>query len=830
MPATETTCLLPSGRMSSSVLLWRFLKGGLAGILVVACLVAANSLLKIHHSPAPNKNIPHTHSIPQKPTSDAPNPTKGSPTSTSPPPSHTKAKSKTLLNFSVAMGEMFETGKHPLKPKNTRMSRSQAAFPTNIWWQNLLLEGNAPVIPLPYAVRALPEEIQICYPERLVNPTNLSVIAGFNPDISLSVGTSGDSPVVTGYDDLSVTFEYPGKMKVPLVRGNPFITFSITKGRPVISTGRVMIKSLEIPEIPSPKTLPEGFSVHQILLGNGQNWLIYARPALPIEWTNTTHLQLDPNIKEYTGDIRIGMLSCGAPSMPWNPSKFTVCESDAIKEIIPMLDRYPVGGNVIIKKSSGDTAEIRYKWETRGTQDQPFLTSILPHHVLMLPQGQAMTLRKPTMVINTWQTHLNHETIKGPITPVKIVGDATLRFSLDLPKAAFYDDVDDTSPHNLQNLSVPQIYVNGLIDALKSDINRNGTEKTDDTYHFGKAMARLARLALIANRLGDQKSVHQAMDVIEGKITSWLQGDHINNTMLYDEVWGGIVVKKGFKEPIWDYGNAYYNDHHYHYGYIIYALAVWKYLRPDTSKVLGGKFERYAREFVADIASEKRGLRFPKARHKDFFDGHSWASGLFKMMDGREQESCSEAVHAYYAVSLMGRVLKDPKMETTGRVLCGMEIQAARTYYQIPGLAIETYPSLFPGGLYPPIFSRSAMVGVMGGNMASHTTWFGSNVEFVHGIQMIPFSPVTPDLLPTTFVQREFGQLAASLVRTDPKIMPSWEGYVRMAQAIIDPKGALWGLQTLDPAQFDDGNSYTNALFWIMSRPNAAAALRTAMM
>ena len=41
-------------------------------------------------------------------------------------------------------------------------------------------------------------------------------------------------------------------------------------------------------------------------------------------------------------------------------------------------------------------------------------------------------------------------------------------------------------------------------------------------------------------------------------------------------------------------------------------------------------------------------LDFPLARHKDFFDGHSWASGLFQQANGKGQESSSEATNAYY--------------------------------------------------------------------------------------------------------------------------------------------------------------------------------------
>jgi endoglucanase Acf2 len=40
-----------------------------------------------------------------------------------------------------------------------------------------------------------------------------------------------------------------------------------------------------------------------------------------------------------------------------------------------------------------------------------------------------------------------------------------------------------------------------------------------------------------------------------------------------------------------------------------------------------------------DATSE---TNYPFARHKDFFDGHSWASGLFQQANGKSQESSSE--------------------------------------------------------------------------------------------------------------------------------------------------------------------------------------------
>jgi endoglucanase Acf2 len=46
---------------------------------------------------------------------------------------------------------------------------------------------------------------------------------------------------------------------------------------------------------------------------------------------------------------------------------------------------------------------------------------------------------------------------------------------------------------------------------------------------------------------------------------------------------------------------------------------------------------------VLDIANmDSSSTDYPLARHKDMFDFHSWASGLFPQGNGKSQESISE--------------------------------------------------------------------------------------------------------------------------------------------------------------------------------------------
>ena len=63
---------------------------------------------------------------------------------------------------------------------------------------------------------------------------------------------------------------------------------------------------------------------------------------------------------------------------------------------------------------------------------------------------------------------------------------------------------------------------------------------------------------------------------------------------------------------------------------------------------------------VRDIANPSRDDdSFPTFRHKDWYQGNSWASGVVipPLLNGRNQESSSEAIAAYEGVGLFGEVM-----------------------------------------------------------------------------------------------------------------------------------------------------------------------------
>jgi hypothetical protein len=187
---------------------------------------------------------------------------------------------------------------------------------------------------------------------------------------------------------------------------------------------------------------------------------------------------------------------------------------------------------------------------------------------------------------------------------------------------------------------------------------------------------------------------------------------------------------------------------------------------------------------VRDIANPSGADEwFPKWRHKDWFVGSSWASGIVKREwgpdpHGRNQESISEAVNAYDALALYGNEMiaafeqsntdpssssADPadsptssggdghptnraaiarRVRDTGRVMVATEVAGARAYWQVcheerPGGVHVTVPCTLGfdsnGGAkkaageatYPDGYSPN-VVGQIWGSSAEMQTWFGS--------------------------------------------------------------------------------------------------------
>ena len=220
--------------------------------------------------------------------------------------------------------------------------------------------------------------------------------------------------------------------------------------------------------------------------------------------------------------------------------------------------------------------------------------------------------------------------------------------------------------------NIPDDKVEMLRLSLQEDIT-NEQDPVDDPYFGGKKMALFARLSLIADEIGETDLAQQARDRFRGFVEGWLGGTNPNK-LLYEDTWGGVVSSCGLADEQCDFGNGMYNDHHFHYGYHIYAAAVLA--RSDPA--WGQQWNERVLHMISDVVEPSRAsMWYPFSRVKDWYDGHGWASGLFAFVDGKNMESTSESMHCWYAIYLWGLATNNTRVKDLGRLMTGLENRAA---------------------------------------------------------------------------------------------------------------------------------------------------------
>mmetsp|Transcript_24036 Transcript_24036/g.56077 ORF Transcript_24036/g.56077 Transcript_24036/m.56077 type:complete len:315 (-) Transcript_24036:271-1215(-) len=233
-------------------------------------------------------------------------------------------------------------------------------------------------------------------------------------------------------------------------------------------------------------------------------------------------------------------------------------------------------------------------------------------------------------------------------------------------------------------------------------------------------------------------------------------------------------------------------------------------------------------KYSEEVAGE---LFFPLSRHKSYFDGHSFASGLFPFATGKSQESSSEAVNCYYGAYLWSqakhRALGDAESAEYvdfARLLLAMEIRGAQMYWHmVPSL--DAGDATENGRTVPQIYTEEYTKNIMVGNLGMlnviSSTWFGSSMLYVHMIQFLPATAITTELWKQSFVEIEYPDL---LSKISQPISMDWRGYVISDHSFIDPTTAWNDAQDLDSAQLDTALSKTQVLNFISRQHDGLVA------
>jgi endo-1,3(4)-beta-glucanase len=567
----------------------------------------------------------------------------------------------------------------------------------------------------------------------LANTTQLTTdsLEAFSVNVNLSPGTGNSSSRIT----------------YPLVQGMGLVTAQYTNSTPIIASG-IGFDNITYVGAAGDNTTHK----YRMELTNGFSWLAYVTPQDPEYDVNSFTLLDGSNIQGpsgFQGTVQVAKIPNDA--------------TDAVEVYDSAAGAYPTSGS-ISGSVEGTTGRYTLSWKKGGVQSQELLMFALPHHMQSLSEetkGSVTDIKLMT-------------TVKG--TGVAIRGESwTLEEPLNIdmefaPYQPGYGSVRDVSPEDAALIN----------EAGASELQQDMSEMSnlDSMYYSGKELAKYAGIVFAVNDIGKNVSLAQGgLERLKVAMARFVDNKQ-KFPLVYEDAWGGAASSASYNtgDSGQDFGNSFYNDHHFHYGYHVYAAAVIAYLDPTWLET--GTNKAWVNTLVRDYANSiTDDPYFPFSRNFDFYHGHSWAKGLFASADGKDQESSSEDTMASYAIKMWGSVIGDKAMEARGNLMLAIQTRSLDNYYLYRDNN-EVQPREYIG-------NRAA--GILFENKIDHVTYFGNKIEYIQGINMIPMMPFSTVTRRRDFVQTEWDQFFAKNISA---IESGWRGILMSNLALIDPEAS----------------------------------------
>jgi hypothetical protein len=395
-----------------------------------------------------------------------------------------------------------------------------------------------------------------------------------------------------------------------------------------------------------------------------------------------------------------------------------------------------------------------------------------------------------------------------PYVPVEVPGDSGLRVLLqqDIQNKYCIPDYLKSAPLTNSNQG----------EAMQNDPDKEFCASVlwynFNTYWDGKMMYKTVQHALVAQALGLPDSENQCLDCVEERLKDWMtvspeemDPEKIDpRYFFYEPLWRTMIgVTPGF------YSERIY-DHHFHYGYFLYTAGLLSLTRPEFAE----KYGKLMDLLVLDIANpEEKDTRFPFMRYFDFWSGHSWADSDGMGYYGHNQESVSEALHAWAGIACWGLATKNQKWIDLGLLLYTLESETAHQYwfdvdgdlFHFPENAKYNNSLVWEGAVTKEVF-------------------FGPDPAFSHGIVLLPLSPASFHLVEHPDAMNKFFDSVSRFTEPDAK---TWPDIFLGAHSILEPKKTLDSIIAAVNAlpAIEEGNTKTTVA-WFMAgleehgRPN----------
>ncbi|PQE33898.1 glycosyl hydrolase family 81 protein [Rutstroemia sp. NJR-2017a WRK4] len=607
-----------------------------------------------------------------------------------------------------------------------------------------------------------------------INPigiTSLLLSCTELPPSGSRLTTSSQTSLSASINLLSSPSSSTPLISFPLVQGMGFVTALYNSATPILGSG-VFFQSLA--RLPSPAGR-SSITKYRISLADGSTWLLYATSPSPLTLT-----LLSPSLIQgsapFSGSLQIAKLPASAS---------TSAEAELLHDTAAgaYARSASISGSV-----NGNSGSYTLTFEKAGLSDPTLLMYALPHHVESFDNATYCAVRGG-VVLDT--------TTKGTATAV--LANSWTLLEPSLPSTMGF--LPWSPARGSLNPSAISSAAKAVISNIAAvEVSQNMTMQTnlDSMYYSGKALAKFAGIVYtIHDIVGDVALAQAGLDKLKQSFERFSSNKQ-QFPLVYETAWSGLVSSASYAtlNSGADFGNTYYNDHHFHYSYFVYAAALIGYLDPTWLAT----HKDYINTLVRDYANPSPlDPYFPVSRNFDWYHGHSWAHGLYETFDGKNEESSSEDSLSAYALKMWGHVTGDANMEARGNLQLAVTARSLQNYF--------LYES--DNDVQPANFIGNKVSGILFENKIDHTTYFGGNVEFVQGIHMLPLLPHSTLTRTQRFVTEEWNTYFSN-GRADA-VVGGWKGILFGNLAIIDAKSSwnFFARGDFDWSWLDGGASRT---------------------
>ena len=464
--------------------------------------------------------------------------------------------------------------------------------------------------------------------------------------------------------------------------------------------------------------------------------------------------------------------------------------ADTANEIDQAANCYQIDAKLSASVVQNDPGKANYtfEYETNGSSSSgnPLIYA-LPHHI------DSMT---PETLGTKIDSHLA-STVSGMMS-----GFVTDKIEMEIlipSKVQFEPYTMISDKESNYSTDVLNAMRNAAIIETGGDVINESN--LDSMYFSGKVLAKYAWILYCCQYiLKDSTLVDNLLNNLKTALQRFIDNQQIL-PLVYDATWGGLISSGNESQ---DFGNPYYNDHHFHYSYHIIAAAI--IAKVDKDVFGNSSWLDTNREWVELLIRDYANMSsadpyFPVFRSFDWFNGHSWAKGLFESGDGKDEESSSEDVNASYALKLWGLVTNNQNLVNIADVQLGILRTSLNKYFLYAD----------DNNVEPTRFIKNRVSGILFENKIDHTTYFGNKIEYIQMIHSIPIIPPSSFIRSPVFVRQEWEQILKNIVND---VNDGWKGIIMLNVALFDPNLAysFFAAPNFNRDYLDNGQSLTWSL------------------